>query len=75
MASARKLLIPVALVLFALSFYCFYRFDRHHARYVTTTHGAVGGHSIFEVILFFWVAIVGGTCLVAAFLPRSSLPA
>ena len=75
MASARKLLIPVALVLFALSFYCFYRFDRHHARYVTTTHGAVGGHSMLEVILFFWVAIAGAACLVVAFRPRSSLPA
>jgi hypothetical protein len=75
MASARKLLIPVALVLFALSFYCFYRFDRHHARYVTTTHGAIGGHSMLEVILFFWVAIAGAACLVASFTPRSSLPA
>lgn len=75
MASVRKLLIPAALVLFALSFYCFYRFDRHHARYVTTTHGAVGGHSMFEVILFFWVAIAGAACLVAAFRPQSSLPA
>ncbi len=72
--NARKLLIPVAVVLFALSYYCFSRFDRHHPKYVTTTHGAVGGHTLFQIILFFWVAIAAGVCLVAAFGSRSSLP-
>lgn len=74
MGNARKLLIPVAVLLFGLSYYCFYRFDRHHPKYVTTTHGAVGGHTLFEIILFFWVAIAGAVCLVAAFGSRSSLP-
>jgi hypothetical protein len=71
MGSARRLLIPVALVLFALAFYCFDRFDRHHPRYVTTAHGATGGHSILEAMLFVWLAIAGAVCLVAAFGSRS----
>ena len=73
MGSPRKLLIPVSLALFALSGWLFWRYDRHHPKYVTTMHGAIGGYSILEVIAFFWVAIVAAICLMAAFGSRSSL--
>jgi hypothetical protein len=73
MGSPRKLLIPVSLALFALSGYCFWRYDRHHPRYLVTAHGSVGGHSILQIIAFFWLAILAAACLLGAFGSRSSL--